>query len=97
MPAGVASPKAWVAWSTSPRSAPFDAGRSRGWIDADPAMRDEIDHETIVDGAESGSVVTAAPNGDRQETLFANSTAAITSAASTGRAISAGRLSIMPF
>jgi hypothetical protein len=63
IPFGVANPKAWVAWSTSPSVQPPSTG-SR--IDADPLHRREVDHQPAVVDAESGAVVPAAADGNEQ-------------------------------
>ncbi len=46
--------------------APFDAGGAGYRVDADAVHRREIDHQPVVDGAESGAVVPAAADGDEQ-------------------------------
>src|SRR6476646_10449014 len=46
--------------------ASVDARRSLDRVDAHAAHPRQIDDQTIVDRAESGSAVTAAPNGDRE-------------------------------
>ena len=57
----------------------------------------EIDDQAVVTTAESGAVVAAAADREQQALCSrAKLTAAMTSAASTHRAISRGRLSIMP-
>jgi hypothetical protein len=76
IPAGVARPKACVAWSTSPSSEPpptsavlYDRGAVLR-VDADRAQAREVDHQAVVDAAEAGAVVAAAAD-RRVEALLA--------------------------
>ena len=63
--------------------------RSRGRIDPDALHLREVDDEPVVADAEPGAVVPAAANREEELRSRAKSTAAITSATSTQRAMSA--------
>ena len=97
MPAGTARPKAWVAWSMSPwvQPGPDPHGPRRG-IDPHPLHHGQVDHQPVVAAAEAGAVVAAAADGQQQPVVPGECTAAMTSATSAQRAMSSGRLSIMP-
>ena len=67
MPNGIARPKAWVAWSTSPRVQPPSARTVRcGWIDAHALHAGQIDHQAIVACAQAAAVVAAAAHRQQQ-------------------------------
>ena len=78
------------------RAARLDAHRPVRRIDAHALHHRQIDDQAVVAAAEAGAVVAAAADRDQQALLAAKFTAAMTSATSTQRAISSGRLSIMP-
>src|SRR5215208_6632460 len=66
MPVGTASPKAWVAWSTSPQVAPPSARtvRASGSTRTPPHPR-KVYYQPVVGYAQATSVVP--PAADRQE------------------------------
>ena len=66
-PLGVASPKGWVAWSTSPQVQPPSTRTVRAdGIDAYALHGREVDHQAIVAGTQARAVVPATPHGQRQ-------------------------------
>ena len=93
MPLGVAMPKAWVAWSTSPQMQPpatravCAAGSTRT-----PFIERQVDDQAVITGAQAGAVVPAAANGERQAVFAGDSDGGDDIAASTQRAIRAGSL-----
>ena len=90
MPPGTASPKACVAWSTSPQVHPPSARTVRlHGVDADALHARQVDDETVIAGAEAGHVV--ARRRGRQGSSFSRAkfTALMTSATLAVRATGA--------
>ena len=66
-PPVVASPWAWVSWSTSAQTAPPPTvARRASGIDADAVHRREVDHDAVVAGREAGDAVAPSAHGDRE-------------------------------
>ena len=74
-----------------------DGGTPRDRIHGDPAELAQVDHGAVVAGAVPRHRVPAAADRDRQPPARAKATAAATSGADRGRAISAGLRSCMAF
>src|SRR5215472_18246344 len=53
----------------APGATTFHAGRACSWIDANPFHLSEVDHQTIVAGTQSGTVMPATPDCQRQLVL----------------------------
>ena len=64
-PPVMASPNAWVSWSTSrPGAAALGARRAAGRVDAHAGHRREVDDDAAVAGREARDAVAAAADGD---------------------------------
>ena len=64
--------------------------------DRGAAQQRQVDDQGVVRDPETGRAVTAAPDGELDAMVTAETTQVITSATSRQRAMAAGRLSIMP-
>ncbi len=79
----------------APGAAAADANGPRLRVDLDVPERGEVDDDAVVDRAEAAAVVAAAADGERRSWSRANAIAARDVVGIAGRAISAGRRSII--